>query len=846
MNILKKLTNKNLKLNKKRTIGTIIGVILSTAMLCAVATMVTSFKYSLMVDAIETSGYYHLSFDEIDSKKVKELELNKEIKDIYQFYNMGYASYDLEVAPLPYFDIKSANKDDLQALKFKLAEGRYPRNSSELLINEIFLGDELKIGAKVKLDVGKRVVSDGVTGDTEINSHFYQQGERLVDTKPLEYTIVGSYSNDVYTYRSYAFTTGVQNDKITAYLALKNPKKYDKVIPPILGYDDYRRAVTHSGDFTAYEINTELLRWEALAFSDSFSTMLYTVAGVVIFIIMVSSIFCIRNSFAISTTEKMKMYGMLSSVGATRKQIKKCVIYEGLVISLIGIPIGILCGLLGDFILFKVVNLIAGELIFASSNALCFKTSILAIFVAVVLGFLTVYFSSIFSARKASKVSPIENLRSSNEVKIKSSKLKTPKIIEKLFKTGGVLAYKNLKRSKKKYRTTVISLTVSIFVFISMSAFINEGFKQSGNYYQNFDYNFQIYGNVDEFSTNLNIIKHFKNIDSIYLVYDSYNPFVNYDKAKINILGSDPYINTCEDKADTGFESSECKDFIYTGVILLDDDTFASYLKKNKLSYDKNKDKAIIYDTVRYYDEKEDKQKVGRRLKYEAGDVLELYDINGQKQSFPVGAVASESVYGQEGVSDFYGSIILNQKYYDNIEVGYLNIYIDSDKPNKLAEEIENFSKDISYHNLDEEVQAQKAMILVISIFLYGFIAIISLVGVTNIFNTITSNMDLRAREFAMLKSIGMTKKEFNRMVNLETILYSSKSLFYGIILGIIGSIAIHKAFSENIEMSYQVPYSAILISVIFVFVIVYIIMRYSIRKINKQNTIETIRNENA
>jgi putative ABC transport system permease protein len=169
----------------------------------------------------------------------------------------------------------------------------------------------------------------------------------------------------------------------------------------------------------------------------------------------------------------------------------------------------------------------------------------------------------------------------------------------------------------------------------------------------------------------------------------------------------------------------------------------------------------------------------------------------------------------------------------------------DSSDTEKLVKDIELLDSSLTIGDLEKSFQAERAMVLVISIFLYGFIGVITLIGVTNIFNTITSNMELRQKEFAMLKSIGMTKKEFNRMINLETLFYSAKSLCYGIALGLIGSYIIHFAFSKSVERAFALPLTAIIISIIFVFIIVYIIMKYSINKINKQNTIETIRNEN-
>ncbi len=169
---------------------------------------------------------------------------------------------------------------------------------------------------------------------------------------------------------------------------------------------------------------------------------------------------------------------------------------------------------------------------------------------------------------------------------------------------------------------------------------------------------------------------------------------------------------------------------------------------------------------------------------------------------------------------------------------------IQSENPDKLEESIEKIDQNIIIRNMAKKVKEEKAMILVTKIFLYGFIAVITLIGVTNIFNTITSNMELRQKEFAMLKSIGMTKKEFNRMINLETIFYGSKSLLYGIILGMIGTYFLYLAFSIK-NNTFLFPVAAIAISAIAVFILIFVIMKYSVGKINKQNTIDTIRKEN-
>ena len=163
---------------------------------------------------------------------------------------------------------------------------------------------------------------------------------------------------------------------------------------------------------------------------------------------------------------------------------------------------------------------------------------------------------------------------------------------------------------------------------------------------------------------------------------------------------------------------------------------------------------------------------------------------------------------------------------------------------NDLIKQNENYSE-LAVYNYNTAVEQQKRIILVVAIFLYGFITVISLIGVTNIFNTITTNMILRSKEFAMLKSIGMTKKEFNRMIRLESIMYGLKALIIGIPLGILGSYFIYKAFALDTDFGYSLPIVPIIISIVFVFIIVGITMKYSLNKINKQNIIETIRKDN-
>lgn len=844
MNILNKLSIKNLKLNKKRTISTIIGIVLSVALICAVATMATSFRETLLQGAISKRGYYHIKLSDITENDIKDIKNNRDIKDIKQIQEVGYAELKTsQNKDKPYIHLYSMENSTFEFLKFKLIEGNFPKNENEIIISKHIITNgksDIKIGDTITLDVGKRISSDNIELDSSCS--YNSEHEKIEDSEKHTFKVVGMIERPDYTFENTGdpgytmITTNLNRGKTEAYLSLKKPKEYKSSISELLGvnYDDLD-VIEKNGGETKYkhEINSEILRWEVFAFSDSTVSMLYSVIGVVIFIIIFTSVFCIRNSFAISITEKIKMYGMLSSVGATRKQIKKNVIFEAMALGLIGIPLGILSGLFADFVLLKIVNVLLSDALVGYANGIVFKVSIIPIIISIILGFITIYLSAISSAKKAAKVSPIEQLRNSDEIKIKNKKLKTPKIIEKVFKTGGVLAYKNLKRSKKKYRTTVISIAVSVFIFITMNAFITNMFDLTGQYYEDYDYNFIVESSkfTDE---EINKIVKQESVESYHILYQPKRMYEIRDLSKIHEYGKE-------------LITEELSGEKYCGLYLvaLDEASFKEYSKKIGVKFEDVKDTGILCDEYNEYDKETGAVELKRLYKYEKGDTI-VGEYNKEELKIKVGDVSKIKPYGLERVFYDGGYLVVNKNEFKNIDFSDdVTITIQSNNTTELQTAIEEKDSSLTIVNLEDVAKEEKSMILVTNIFLYGFIAVITLIGVTNIFNTITSNMELRQKEFAMLKSIGMTKKEFNRMINLETQFYGTKSLLYGIILGLLGTLAMYKAFSVKIDAGMYIPIKPIIISVIFVFILIFIIMRYSISKINKQNTIETIRKEN-
>lgn len=803
MNVLNNLTIRNLKNNRKRSIGTIIGIILSVSLICAVCLMFFSFRLSLINNAIDYGGYYHIVLYDLEDKDVDILENNKDIETLTSITEYGYSLLEDDERIF----INSMTNDDFDNL-YDLKEGHFPKNNNEVVITEHML-DEYKLGDSITLDV------------------YDLKTEELIANK--EYKVVGI-SSDNYQFWDSLITTG-EDGLVNVYIALDNPFDYKDSFVEILDANNYDEVYNYKAEKYEYYLNVDLLRWEVFSFSKETTITIVLVLTIVLMIIMFTSIYCIKNSFEISITEKIKLYGILSSIGATKKQIKNFVIKEGFFLGLIGIPCGLLIGIIASAILIYVVNAImvtdAFEVI-----TLCFDFNIIAILLALIVSIFTIYFSCLKSARIASKYSAIEGIRGNGSIKVKKNSLKVPAIVSKLFNMGGVLAYKNLKRSKQKYKTTVISLLVSIAVFISLTTFVDLSMKEIKVAYDYKDYDLVVSSSskIEEADKVYSLLMKHDDVEEVTI---NYHPliglFIN-DESKI-------------EKKSFNYYQVGGDNRLTMVVILLDDNSFRTYVKNSKLDYSEVKDRGILFDYSLYViDGKEYRERI---YNYKAGDVIDSKLTDETAFKVTIGGISDVEPKGFENMYPEGGIIILNSEYFNDIKVRRYEMLVKTSDSYGVQDYIKSSKYSVGVINYDEVQRSDRNIVIVVSIFLYGFIGVVSLIGLTNIFNTITSNIELRRREFATLKSIGMTKKEFSRMMNLETILYCSESLLYGSLLGTLASFAIFKSFNYNNNARFDLPLLSIGICAIVVLIIVFIIMRYSINNVNKRNIIDTIRNEN-
>lgn len=860
MNVMKKITFRALKENRKRTAVTIIGIILAAALITAVAGIVKSFRASMLEYEKGQCGDYHYKFTEVSAENLKYFENNRNITKLGYVWEAGYAVLEGSKNPdKPYLYVCAMNEAGMEAASLKLIEGRFPENDSEILIPLHTYGNggvKIAVGDVLELALGYRSTEEGFI----LHQSFPYQYEEEVfcPQEKKEYTVVGLVARPAIEdrwapgYTAVTFledVTGLDKLDIYATYTASALRDREKVTAGLLGISEelYHRCYESGGRVSEAEWeeatrvascvqgNNWLLKWELFLFSNHTMNALYAMAALACFIIIVAAVFCIRNSFMISMTEKLRLFGMLSSVGATKKQCKRMVYYEALFFGIVGIPLGILSGVLATVIVIKATS---GLLVSAMGIELVYAMSYPAMAIGAVLSALVVFLSAGKAARRAGKVTPISAIRSNTEVLSGKRERRAPKLIRKLFGVGGVIAFQNFRRARRKYRTTVLSIVVSVAIFIGLSATIRLGFVSSSAYYGDCNYQLSVYLYGDDHYAQAQRIAEMEGITKVSIRKSLYSFAIRYRDVKF----SEEYLHKILAPDTTSGEA-----LLGIPVITLGRTGYEDYVRELGLSPEEIGDRAILFSHYEKYEYEDGRTKYmeGSSFDYHPGDV-----ITGESEETLSFEIAVQTDKAPIGDNYGIGALIVSDDWMLN-HIDYFEnnarVYIQCEDPDSLSAAIGEelrFGK-FSITNTVEEYRKTQSLFLLISIFLYGFITVIALIGITNIFNTVTTNMELRSREFAMLKSVGMTGKEFRRMIWLETLFCGGKALIIGIPIGILLSKGFYEALNLRMEIAFRLPYESILISVAAVFLLLGGIMRYSMGKINRKNIIDTIQNEN-
>lgn len=849
MSILNRLTIKNLRLNKKRTIVTIIGIILSTALMVGIGLLFSSFQDLMIRDTIGYNGKYETNYSDVDLDKLNDIK-NKNFTYFYE-KPIGFSKIESSNEYKPYMYITSVNKEYFNELK--LVDGSFPKNENEIVISNHVItngGLNYKVGDIVTFTYGSR----NIDGDITLANSELVDGEDLTNEGTYTYKIVGivdrsnfeSYSASGYT----VFTLDVNSDKgnVNLYVMFNKNKNIIKQS------EELAKELNYNGDIN---YNSTLL---ALYGESTYGNVMTTIVSMMMIMLTLVSIGCIiviYNSFAISVMERKKEFGLLSSIGATKRQLSHTVFFEAVVVGVIGIILGILGAYIGIGCVILIINNLISDML---EYKLHLVTNPLFIIIPVIFMIIVIGVSAFIPSRRASKVSPIEAIRQNDDIKINKKKIRTSKLALKLFGIEGEIALKNIKRNKKKYRVTIVSLFISIVLFISFSSYMNYTLNTASSVMGEVPYDYQI----SYFGDDPNNDK--EALDKINEIVKSSDvkEYVSYSVSNLSIIGnytySDEYLDFYKSAyGDDGIKALNNLKYQSIYILALDDNSYNKYKKLIGLDKDSvillNKFKGVSYGNNKRVNYNipvinngninikicnfDDNDEDVDTTKYCNKNIDNIFVTN---KSFDL---IEEFSY----MDDF--KLIVNKKLYDSISdssTHYTQFNIISDNTNnidKLTKDLDKYSN-VNYTNIKEAMKQANNLILVVKILMYGFISLVTLIGVTSVFNTISTSMALRKREFAVLRSIGLTNRGFNKILFFESLFFGMKSLIFAIPVSIGITVLIHYALADMVSIStIIIPWKYIIISIVSVFVIVLLTMMYSTSKIKKHNIIEQIREEN-
>ncbi len=989
MNIFQKVTLKNLKENRTRTLVTIVGIILSAAMFTATTVSISSLQHYLVQSAIFNSGdWYGVAYG-ISAEEREQLLADAKVEQAVSMEFLGYSALEGCLnEDKPYLCVYGVQPDFTEMMPIHLLQGRMPANSQEILLPDHLRtngGIEHSLDEKLEITLGDRITQDGNLlrnqdpflaaeeessqnlgsmenasqdlesaentsqnlesdgedsqnldlGEAE-NSADSSARERLLPKDEKSYTIVGFYERpdfEPYTAPGYTALTAADGEGDTAhpydlYVRTVSGRNSTVILEGMFsrlqGFDPQAE-----GSGVSWGFNYDLMRYYGYSGESRYNNVMYSLGAILIGIIMFGSISLIYNAFSISVSERTKQFGLLASIGGTKRQLTGSVLFEALFLGCIGIPLGILSGLAGIGITFYFVKDMVGNILGIISTSyetarlirilgpakhvtLTMHPSLGALAIALLISLATILISAYLPMRRAMKRPAIDAIRQAGDIAIRPGKVRTSRLTQKLFGFEGALATKNYKRNRRKYRATVISLFLSIVLFISTSSWCAYLTQSAGLVVSDsgFDISYHL--------PSENRVP----LDSLYEDLSSASGITAASySAHLYLLSSIQTSALSQEFLDYQKLLAKQMDYTYQNydttmleftLNFLEDESYLAYLKELKLPesvfYNPNSPTAVAVDTLWLYNETDGKYYTFSALANASGgsptayltrtkDNYYLNDRNRDKTTgrfyftfcdndtydeirlpieeaclpipLSIGATAKTvpsffsdsndtiqlfypySFLGQilSGLEPGVEYVELPQEHSPEMPVSVAMYFRCQNHQNTEAEMVQklsdwNLTSDGLY-NYASNMEGERAMMTVINVFAFGFITLISLIAAANVFNTISTNINLRQREFAMLQSIGMTPQGFRKMMNFECLLYGIKGLLYGIPVSIGVTWLIHRAVSNGVNQNFFIPWYSIVIAVGSVFLVVFATMVYSMRKIRKKNTIDTLKNEN-
>ena len=925
MNIMNRVTWRAMQKNKTRTIVTIIGVILSAAMFSAVTTAAISIRDFLIRGYVYENGDYFVNYDYATDQQAQALAAKDEVTQLADYKCLGFAALEDNYSLLSAHLVGAVDETFFDTMPVYLTEGRLPENSSEILLPEQFVKiaeayeQPIAVGDTITISMRSKLAAEECYDDID----FWDTVEDKIWEET--YTVAGIYEDNRFRaeefnyYSLLTYDDGNQSETLWHRLYVKTSASDAQCIL-LWGVDEFgARKFRHN----------DLLEMYGTTSYTNINDMIAYLALILIALIMGASVSLIHNAFSISVSERTKQFGLLSSVGATKKQLRHSVLFEACVISMIGIPIGLFCGYGGIAVVFAVL----GEN-FENQFSFCVDGRVslyadlswAAFLIAAAVCAVTVLISAWIPANRATKIMPLEAIRQSSDIKARAKDVKVGKLTYKLFGLPGALAKKYFGISRRKYRATILSLVFSLILFVVAGYFSQQLSSNYSGTVQAENYDFDCTSVKEDPAENEAIFQQALNAQgvekSVFVSSDVLGcvlptDMLNADYRSINGWLTDYSGPWCVEMIrvvyleDTVLEehlrSAGIDPSRYIGVddppalicmqdtsdLIVNEDGTRTIKTYHLNPFLENADTVTLFPwdnaPTELYENYENFWTENRAT--DSGELLwelSVYDVdeNGvfyyYKKVFrqddsgnwfvdyyvydiqtgttgalagtssvstgpmelTIGDVLDERPFGVWSGANSTITLILPMSARRENYNGMTYLRLNASNYEQALQSLTS----IEGLFVEDEVESSRnarGLLLTVQVCSAGFIILISLICVANVFNTISTNIALRRRDFGMLRSVGMKDREIYRMMSFECIIYGFQAFAWGFPISLALCYGIYCVFSTSYGNPFEAPWFFLLIGTLCIILVVFITMLYAVSKLKKDNPIEAIRMEN-
>ncbi|MBU3171748.1 ABC transporter permease [Clostridium estertheticum] len=874
MKIMNEYTYNHMKKNKRHTISILIAITIASALLCSLCIFIHSKWKTEVTTMIEHTGYWHGElYNSIAGDKLKYVTENPEVETT--MIKGPWVTAKLFNTKLTYLTMRDANTNfwlDM-GLKNNLIKGKLPKKSGEIVVSKLFLADNpsYKIGDKLTLPTGNRMLGSDLVNPQSTK----RSGERFLATGTNIYTIVGELdvsdtsAYDAYIAMGYLDPLRIKpKDELTVYMRFVNPRTIYETLPRIA-----KATGLTKNEYGEYKVkyNTPLLTLYGISDKSGANAqiiMMIAMAVIITLLVMGSFILIIYNAFSLSANSRIKELSILKSLGATPRQIKFSVLYEGLLLWIIQLPIGIMIGYLFSNIVFSKVNKILSVTEDYRNAYVSFSWVVVGF--SIIISLITVLVSAYIPARKMMKVSAITGIRQNN-TRVKFKKQKSHSIINKIFGIEGELAISQFSANKKALRTAVLSLSMC---FILIAGYMNI---------------IAIYNLAN--SKNAEIPTHDMKI-SLKMIDKPSDKMINevttLPEVKDSVIRrqarTSTYV-TSKQESDVfakygGFAkvpskhnilSENGKYRIITNLVGLSDKSFKKYCEKigaDDESYYNEGVKGVLLDSTNYVSENtktiqkipllnikqgdklilnekiENDMKTNYKFNAQVGQVTEISPSEIKMGGYSLAYIVPMKTY-QQLVSNFMPERMLES----NSMV--IDLLVGDKASQRMKKELTRIcssylgSEDVTIWSLLDEKNNDKLKQKSVSIGVFSVALMFGLIGIINAFSTISNNLRLRKREFAMLRAVGLTPKGLNKMLMIEGLFFALTPIIVSIpIVLFICWFMLRLTLITWSEFISVFPVVPILAYAMLIIASIFLAYGISSTTVKKSNVIESIKDE--